>query len=161
MGGGTTRMALRSQKTMRISGSRTGTTTKLDCDATRQQLQQQQQRGRTTTRRRTPPKGGKHVRRTKARRRDWHLPRRYIAPPPRLTMATQRSCSWRRQWSQPQPHCTQLSRRGHCHCWEQGRQQSSQDCCCHNNAPVNNNDNELAWELVGTQQHEQHPGTSG
>jgi hypothetical protein len=43
-----------------------------------------------------PSKGGKYVRGAKARRRDRHLMRRYIAQPPRLRMATQRSCSWQR-----------------------------------------------------------------
>jgi hypothetical protein len=46
-----------------------------------------------------PPEGGKYARRAKARRRDWHLPRRYIVQLPRLRMATQHSCSWRRQRS--------------------------------------------------------------
>jgi hypothetical protein len=30
-----------------------------------------------------PPEGGKYARRAKARRRDWHLPRRYVAQPSR------------------------------------------------------------------------------
>jgi hypothetical protein len=46
-----------------------------------------------------PPEEGKYTRRAEARRRDWHLPRRYVARPSRLTMVAQRSCSWWKQQS--------------------------------------------------------------
>ncbi len=48
-----------------------------------------------------PSEGGKYARRAKAMRRDRRLPRRYVARPSRLTMATRRSCSWRRGRSGP------------------------------------------------------------
>ncbi len=34
-----------------------------------------------------------------------------------------------------------------------------QYCCCRNNTPNDNDEDNLAWELVGTQQWEQHHGT--
>jgi hypothetical protein len=43
-----------------------------------------------------PPEGGKYARRAKARRRDRHLLRRYVARPSRLMMGMRLSCSWRR-----------------------------------------------------------------
>ncbi len=43
-----------------------------------------------------PSKGGKYARRAKARRRDRHLPRRYVAQPSCLMTEMQRSCSWQR-----------------------------------------------------------------
>jgi hypothetical protein len=54
-------------------------------------------KGADDTMRRTPPRGGKYTRRAKTRRRDWHLPRRYVVQPSRLTAATQHSFSWWRQ----------------------------------------------------------------
>jgi hypothetical protein len=45
-----------------------------------------------------PSEGRKYARRAKARRRDRRLPRRYVARPSRLTMATRCSCSWQRGW---------------------------------------------------------------
>jgi hypothetical protein len=59
-----------------------------------------------------PPERGKYARRSKARKRDWHLPRRYVVQPSRLTMAMWHSCSWRRQRLQPKPHCRQPLHRG-------------------------------------------------
>ena len=95
------------------------------------------------------PKGGKYPRRAKARRRDWCLPRRYVALLSGLMTTMWHSCSWQRQPSRLQPHCRQQLHRG-CHCcWEQGQQLSSQDCHCRDNAPDNANDNELDQELVG------------
>ncbi len=51
-----------------------------------------------------PSEGGEYARRAKTRRRDQHLPRRYVARPSRLMMATQCSCSWQRQLLQPRLH---------------------------------------------------------
>jgi hypothetical protein len=93
-----------------------------------------------------PSKGGKYAWRAKARRRDWHLLRRYVAWPPMLTTATRHSCSWGRQWLQPQLNCYR--------CWEWRQQQSSWNCCCCNNVLDNADNDELALELTGTRQQE-------
>ena len=52
-----------------------------------------------------------------------------------------------------------LLHQGRCHCWVWGRRQSSQDCLCRNNALDNNDNNELAQEMVGTRQQDQCHGT--
>jgi hypothetical protein len=44
-----------------------------------------------------PPEGGKYTRRAEIRRRDRHLPRRYVAWPSRSMIAMWLSCSWWRQ----------------------------------------------------------------
>jgi hypothetical protein len=76
----------------RVGGSGTGTTIESDQDATQHNalrtMMTTTMKGVVNHNKEDPPKGGKYTRSAKARRRDWHFPRRYIMRQSRFMMMT-------------------------------------------------------------------------